>query len=181
MLVTRDKSIADRAALLRNQAFEEERFVHRHVGFNYRMTNIQAAIGVAQCQRILEKIRRKREMAAIYDDLLADEDSLQRPVKAEGCQPVSWMYGLVLRDAFGRNKHEVRDLLAAHRIETRSFFIPMHRQPVFQGGHRRWPDLRGHYPVSDRLGERGFYLPSGLDLTYDDQKRIIQQLLSCKH
>jgi len=180
MLVTRDKAIADRAVLLRNQAFEEERFVHRHVGFNYRMTNIQAAIGLAQCERFGEKIIRKREIAAIYDELLADEDSLQLPAKGADCEPVYWMYGVVLKDTFGRAKREVRDLLAARGIETRSFFVPMHRQPVFQGGARRWPDLRGRYPVSDVLGERGFYLPSGLNLAYDDQKWIVEQLLSCK-
>jgi perosamine synthetase len=180
MLVTHDRAIADRAALLRNQAFEEERFVHHHVGFNYRMTNIQAAIGLAQCERFAEKIRRKREIAATYDGLLAGEDSLQTPARGDGCEPVYWMYGVVLKDSFGATKREVRDRLSAHGIETRSFFIPMHRQPVFQDGHRRWPDLRGHYPVSDMLGECGFYLPSGLDLTYDDQQWIAEQLLSCK-
>jgi len=181
MLVTHDRAIADRAMLLRNQAFEEERFVHHHVGFNYRMTNIQAAIGVAQCERFAEKIRRKREIAAIYDELLADEGSLQAPAKGDGCEPVYWMYGVVLKDSFGSTKRDVRDRLQAEGIETRSFFIPMHRQPVFQDGNRRWPDLRGHYPVSDMLGDRGFYLPSGLSLTYDDQKWIVAQLLACKH
>ncbi len=180
MLVTRHQAIAERAALLRNQAFEEERFLHHHVGFNYRMTNIQAALGVAQCERLEEKIRRKRQIAAIYDELLVDEDDLQRPAAAAGCEPVYWMYGLVLRDGFGRSKREVRETLADRGIETRSFFIPMHRQPVFQGQHRRWPDLRGNFPVSEFLGEKGFYLPSGLDLTRDDQERIVEQLLLCK-
>jgi perosamine synthetase len=180
MLVTRRREIAERAALLRNQAFGEERFVHHQVGFNYRMTNIQAAIGLAQCERFDEKVRRKREIAAVYDGLLADEPTLQRPAHGVGCEPVWWMYGIVLRDSFGRTKTEVQDALAAQGIETRSFFMPMHRQPVFQGGHRRWPDLRGTYPVSDELGRSGLYLPSGLDLTYDDQVYVVEQLLACK-
>jgi perosamine synthetase len=180
MVVTNDAAIAERAALLRNQAFGEERFVHHHVGFNYRMTNIQAAIGCAQCERFDEKVARKREIAAEYDRLLCDEDALQLPARADGCEPVYWMYGVVLRDEFGRTKREVRERLAAAGIETRSFFVPMNRQPVFQGGHRRWPDLRGRFPVSEWLGERGFYLPSGLDLTPDDQAYIVERLLACK-
>jgi len=180
MLVTRSRKIAERAALLRNQAFGEERFVHEEVGFNYRMTNIQAAIGFAQCERFAEKVERKREIAAIYDDLLADETTIRRPAHADGCEPVWWMYGIVLKDSFGRTKQEVQEDLAAAGIETRSFFIPMNRQPVFQGGHRRWPDLRGDYPVSDELGAHGFYLPSGLDLTNNDQVYVIEQLLACK-
>ena len=181
MLVTRNAALAERAALLRNQAFGEERFVHNHVGFNYRMTNIQAAIGVAQCERMARKVRRKREIAAFYDDLLAEEEAIQRPAKAAGCEPAYWMYAILLKDSFGCGKAEVRDRLAEDGIETRSFFTPMHRQPVYQGGHRRWPDLRGDYPVSDVLGERGLYLPSGLNLTYDDQVHVVEQLRACKH
>jgi len=180
MVVTNDAATAERAALLRNQAFGEERFVHDHVGFNYRMTNIQAAVGYAQCERFDEKVARKRELAAEYYRLLANEDALQLPARGEGCEPVYWMYGVVLKDEFGRTRQEVCKRLEAAGIETRSFFVPMHRQPVFQGEHRRWPDLRGRYPVSERLGERGFYLPSGLSLTPDDQAFVVEQLLECK-
>jgi len=180
MVVTRDVGIADRAAMLRNQAFGEERFVHAQVGFNYRMTSIAAAIGLAQCERFADKVQRKRSIAAHYDELLADTDCVQRPAHGKGCEPVCWMYGVVLQDSFGRSKQEVRDELAAAGIETRSFFIPMNQQPVFQGGHRRWPDLRGSFPVSERLGERGLYLPTGLDLTREDQAWIIERLLECR-
>ena len=90
-----------RAALLRNQAFEQERFLHHHVGFNYRMTNVQAAIGLAQCERLTEKLRRKAQIARTYDELLADEPDVRRPARAPGCDPVCWMYGLVLEDGFG--------------------------------------------------------------------------------
>ncbi len=180
MLVTSDKALAERAALLRNQAFEQERFLHHHVGFNYRMTNVQAAIGLAQCERLTEKLRRKAQIARTYDELLADEPDVRRPARAPGCDPVCWMYGLVLEDGFGCSAREVRARLEGEGIETRAFFIPIHRQPVYQGGHRRWPDLRGLYPVSDELGQKGFYLPSGLNLTRDEQVRIVEQLLECK-
>ncbi len=180
MVVTSDRALADRAALLRNQAFEEERFLHNHVGFNYRMTNIQAAIGLAQCERLHEKVRRKMEIARVYDELLADEPTVRRQARAVGCEPVCWMYGLLLEDSFGRGSREVRQRLAAEGVETRSFFVPMHRQPVFQGGHRRWPDLRGDYPTSDDLGRRGLYLPTGLDLTPEDQRWIVDRLRACR-
>lgn len=180
MLVTRDGELAERAALLRNQAFTQERFVHHHVGFNYRMTNIQAAIGLAQCEQFEEKLQRKLEIAAVYDELLGDEPSIQRPVQADGCRNAYWMYGIMLRESFGRTKQQVRDRLQDAGIETRSFFVPMHRQPVYQGQHPRWPDLRGTYPVSDELSARGLYLPSGTDLTHDDQVYVVEQLLSLR-
>lgn len=181
MLVTQDESIAERAALLRNQAFGEERFVHHHVGFNYRMTNVQAAIGLAQCEQLAAKVQRKREIARRYDELLAHAtDVLQLPPAGTDGEPVYWMYGLVLKDAFGRSREAVRRRLADDGIETRGFFVPMNSQPVFQGGHRRWPDLRGSYPVSERLGRAGFYLPSGLNLTPADQQRVVERLLACR-
>jgi len=180
MVVTNDPRIAERAAKLANQAFGEERFVHEEVGFNYRMTNLQAAIGLAQCEKLAEKVHRKRELAAIYDELLTDEDTLQKPAKSLDCRPVWWMYGVVLDESFGASKREVQKALAARGVQTRSFFVPMHQQPVFQGTHPRWPDLRGDYPVSERLGRCGFYLPSGLDLTREDQAYVVGQLLACK-
>ncbi len=180
MLVTNDSRIAERAVLLRNQAFGEERFVHHDVGFNYRMTNIQAAIGCGQCEQFEEKIARKREIAATYDELLADENALQLPARAETCEPVCWMYGVVLGVGFGRSKQEVRSQLEQDGVETRSFLIPMNKQPVYQGGPSRRPDLRGKYPVSEWLGDCGFYLPSGGDLTREDQEYVVDQLRGCK-
>lgn len=180
MIVTNDGRIAERAALLRNQAFGPERFVHHDVGFNYRMTNIQAAIGYGQCEKFEEKLARKAEIAAVYEELLTGEPGLQLPARADGCDPVCWMYGVVLGDAFGRSKAEVRAQLEQAGVETRSFFIPMNRQPVFDGSNPRWPDLRGSFPVSEWLGEQGFYLPSGADLTRDDQEYVVEQLLRCR-
>ncbi|MEK6677455.1 MAG: DegT/DnrJ/EryC1/StrS family aminotransferase [Planctomycetota bacterium] len=180
MLVTKDERLARRAALLRNQAFGPERFVHHDVGFNYRLTNMQAAIGLGQCERFDKKVERKREIAAIYDELIGDEPSIQKPVELHGCKNVYWMYGVVLRDKFGRSKKEVRERLEKCGVETRSFFIPLNQQPVYQGTNPRWPDLRGKFPVSEDLAARGFYLPSGLDLTREDQEYVVEQLLACK-
>ena len=126
-------------------------------------------------------MQRKREIAGRYQQLLLDAtDVLQLPAEGVNSEPVCWMYGVVLKDAFGRTREDVRRRLAAYGIETRTFFVPMNRQPVFRGGHRRWPDLRGEYPVSEKLGERGFYLPSGLNLTSSDQERVVERLLACR-
>ncbi len=180
MVVTSDPEIAERVELLRNQAFEKERFVHRAVGFNYRMTNIQAAIGLAQCEKLADKVARKIEIADTYRELLIDCDDLQLPVCRSWASNVYWMFGVVLNTSFGRRGAEVREMLAQRGIETRSFFVPMNRQPVYQGTSDRWPDLRGHFPVSERLSEYGFYLPSGLSLTREQQEYVVSNLLECR-
>ncbi|NOT00525.1 MAG: DegT/DnrJ/EryC1/StrS family aminotransferase [Phycisphaerales bacterium] len=180
MLVTNDPAIAGRAALLRNQAFEQERFVHRAVGYNYRMTNIQAAIGLAQCETIDEKVARKIAIARRYDELLADCDDLITPICRRWAKNVYWMYGVRVKDSFGCSAAEVRRQLEQRGVETRAFFVPMHRQPVYQGQHPRWPALGGDFPVSDEWSQTGLYLPGGLSLTNEMQCHVIQQLLNCR-
>ncbi len=180
MVVTNNDRLAERARLLRDQAFEKERFVHRAVGFNYRMTNIQAAIGVAQCEKLDEKVARKIELARVYEELLADCPHLTLPVCKPWAKNVYWMFGLLLEPSFGHTATDVRTMLHDRGVDTRAFFVPMHRQPVYQGGDSRWPDLRGEYPVSDLLANRGFYLPSGMSLTRYAQEEVVRRLLSCR-
>ena len=180
MVVTNDAEIAERVRLLRNQAFGAERFVHHAVGFNYRMTNIQAAIGLAQCERLEEKINHKIEMARVYTELLAGEESLTLPYQAPWAKNVYWMYGILVNEGFGRTRDELRRMLAERGVDSRDFFCPLHLQPVYQGGNRRWPDLRGSFPVSERLGRRGLYLPSGYKVTPEIQKEVVNRLLDCR-
>jgi perosamine synthetase len=165
MVLTDDAVLADRLRLLRNLAFRRDRrFLHDELGFNFRMTNIQAALGVAQLERIEEVVQRKREIAARYRSGLIGIDSLLLPVEKPWARSVYWMYGIVLgagrpdAAAFGAT-------LAAAGVETRPFFLGMHRQPALLG--RGW--FAGEdYPVADRLAERGLYLPSGVGLTNDE-------------
>ena len=181
MIVTNNRELAERARLLRNQAFEEPRFVHRFVGVNYRITNIQAAIGLAQCEKIEEKVERKREIAWWYEGLLKDQPDLVLPYEAAWAKNVYWMYGVLLNDSFGRSKDEVMRLLKEKGVETRSFFHPMHQQPVFLSGKDpRFPDTSGHYPVSEELARRGLYLPSGLSLTKAQIEEVVEKLLECR-
>src|SRR5262249_11446768 len=149
--------------LLRDQGFEPPRFVHRVMGFNYRLTNVQAAIGLAQTEKADEKVEKKREIAGWYLSLLGQSGDVEVPAEAPGAKSVYWMFGVKLGASFPQGRDAVMEELKAKGVETRAFFCPMHRQPVFQGGgDARYPDVAGDYPVSDDLWKRGLYLPSGL-------------------
>lgn len=181
MVVSNDAEIAERARLLRNQAFEEPRFVHRFIGFNYRLTNIQAAIGLAQCEKIEEKVAQKREIAGWYTSLLRNEPYVTLPPEAPWARSVYWMYGILLHEPFGRSRADVMHLLKEQGIETRPFFHPLHRQPVFtQGRDPRFPDTQGEYPVAERLGRDGLYLPSGTNLTHEQVTEVAAAIRRCR-
>ena len=170
MVVTGDEGIAARARALKDLAFDPgRRFIHEEVGFNYRMTNIQAAIGVAQLERINDFVERRRAHAAAYHRLLGGIPGLTLPVEAPWAKNVYWMYGLQVGDAFGMTRDQLAARLAEEGIETRVFFHPMHAQPVF----RRMGLFRGERcPVSEMLGNRGLYLPSGSGLEEGEIREI---------
>ncbi len=181
LVVTHDAALAERMRLLRNQAFEEPRFVHRTIGFNYRLSNLQAAIGLAQCERLEDKVARKRAIAAWYGQALQQEPDVELPPEAPWARSVFWMYGMVLKPSFGRTRDELMRALKAKGIETRPFFHPMHLQPVFrEGKDARYPDVSGAYPVAERLGRDGLYFPSGLNLTQDDVRYIVEVFRQCR-
>lgn len=173
IVVTDDDALAAKCRELRNLCFvPPRRFVHYDLGWNFRMTNLQAAVGVAQLERLDEFIVRKREIGAIYTSLLGSLSTVQLPLPAtEGAANIYWVYGLVLHDDVPFDAFEAMARLARAGIGTRPFFFPMHKQPVFLN-----MGLFGSAscPVAERLGERGFYIPSGLALT-DGQAEIVAQ------
>jgi perosamine synthetase len=180
MVLCRDESIAERLRLLRNQGFQEPRFVHEVMAFNYRLTNIQAAIGVAQTELVEEKIARKRWIGQTYNDLLSGQPDLILPHEESWAKNVYWMYGIVLKDSFGVTKDDLMKKLKEKGVDTRSFFCPMSMQPLFKGSDQRFPDVSGDYPVSVDLWNRGLYLPSGLGLTQPQMEEVVEKLLECK-
>ncbi len=181
MIVCRDPALAERMRLLRSQGFREPRFVHDVVAFNYRMTNIQAAIGVAQTEKADDKVNRKRWIAETYTQLLADQPDLVLPYEAPWAKSTYWMYGVMLCDEFGAGKDEVMKQLKAKGVDTRSFFCPMHMQPVFtNGNHASYPDVSGQYPISADLWKRGLYLPTGLGLTREQLEESAAKLIECR-
>jgi perosamine synthetase len=163
MVVTDDQRLAERMRSLRNLCFRRDRrFLHSELGHNYRLTNVQAAIGVAQVERIATHIERKRRMAARYTERLKDVPGLVLPGERPEARSVFWMYGVVLKDEVPFDAPEFARRLRERGVDTRPLFLGMHEQPVFlERGLFR--DER--YPVAERLARRGLYLPSGLPLT----------------
>ncbi|CAD5372629.1 GDP-perosamine synthase [Rubrivivax sp. A210] len=164
MLVMDDDALAARCRRLRNLAFAPpRRFVHEELGWNLRMSNLQAALGCAQLERLDEFVARKRAMGARYTALLAGTPGLQLPLaRTADADSIYWVYGLVLADEVPFDADEAMRRLAARGVGCRPFFWPMHEQPVFL----RMGLFHGEQlPVAERLGRRGFYIPSGMALT----------------
>lgn len=168
MITTNNAQLATLARNLRDHAFSSERhFWHKYMGFNYRMTNMQAAVGVAQTEQLDKFVEARRRNAALYTQLLKDIPGLVTPPEAGYAKNVFWMYSLLVEDEFGLTRDQLRGFLAKRGIETRTFFIPMHLQPIY------YNQFKGQsYPVSEMLCQRGFYLPSASSLT-ENQIRYI--------
>lgn len=173
MVVTDDPGLAEYCASLRNLCFRpERRFVHDELGFNYRMTNLQAALGVAQLERLDEFIQKKRAIGRYYSEQLSRLADLELPLdRTPYAENIYWVYGIVLSDKLGFEAYEMMNRLAKLGVGTRPFFWGMHEQPVFQ----RMDLFSGEqHPVTERISRRGFYLPSGLGLDLEQQKCVVE-------
>jgi len=173
MITTNNAELADKARRLRNLAFTKPRFLHQEVGFNYRMTNLQAAVGVAQLERIEDIIETKRAIARKYTERLAGTRGLRLPIEKDYARNIYWMYGVVVDPEFGMDRDHLADALLERGIETRTFFCPLNLQPAYQrrGAIRELP-----CPQAVMLWERGMYLPSGCLLT-DQQITLVSQVI----
>jgi len=173
MVTTNDAEFERVVRRLRDHAFHPERhFWHEHVGFNYRMTNLQAAVGLAQTERIGDIIAARRRLQGWYHDRLRGCRGLRLPQEAAGMRSVYWMYGIRVDSSFGCTRHALREELAARGIETRSFFVPMHIQPVYID------QFRGQqFPVAENLCRSGLYLPTSEALTESDIDWICEQII----
>jgi perosamine synthetase len=162
MVVTNDDRLADRLRLLRNLAFTQPRFWHREAGYNFRMTGLQAAMGVEQVRKAEEIIADKRRVAAAYRRHLSGIPGLQLPVEQTWARHVYWMYGIAVEPEFGITRDQLAARLRAAGIDSRTFFCPMNQQPCL-----RKPADRAvpRCPVADRLWDTGMYLPSSTSLT----------------
>jgi perosamine synthetase len=163
MLTTSDRDLAERARALKNLAFgPKNRFMHTAVGFNYRMTNVQAAIGCAQMRSIDGVIERKRRLAGWYHNRLAGINGLQLPVERAYARNVYWMYHVELTGDLAARRDAVRGRLAQAGVETREGFVPANLQDVFlrQGWARA-----DSCPRANLAARSTFYLPSGPSLT----------------
>jgi perosamine synthetase len=171
MILTDDDDLAENCRELRNLCFKPgKRFVHERLGWNLRMTNLQAALGLAQLERLDEFLERKRWIGQCYNKCLNDLTGVQRPLpRTEYAENLYWVYGLVLDESHG-DAESMMMRLSREGIGTRPFFYPMHQQPVFR---ERGLFVMESYPVAERLCRQGFYVPSGLALIQKEIDRVI--------
>lgn len=175
MVMTNDGALAEKCRELRNLCFTaKRRFVHEQLGWNYRMTNLQAALGVAQLEQLDQFVDRKRHMGRYYTEAFRGLGSVQLPLPGTSyADNIYWVYGLVLDDEVSFDAREAMAKLGREGIGTRPFFYPMHKQPVFANMGL----FEGEsYPVAERLADRGFYIPSGLGLGDDEMARVADKV-----
>ena len=173
MIVTNDERFAKKTSSLRNLAFQDTtRYLHEYLGYNFRMSNILAALGYAQFSRISEFISKKRDMAKKYSSGLSKIPGICLPIEKSWAKNVYWMYGIIIKKEFGMTRDELREFLSKRGIGTRTFFVPMHKQPgLIQKGLFKNNEK---FPISEDLSENGLYIPSGLTITNDEILYVIE-------
>jgi len=170
MVTTNDDALAAKLRLFRGQGMDlARRYWFPVIGYNYRMTNIQAAIGLAQMETIEKSISDRAQIAAWYDEALKDlKDHIVLPKSVESIKQVYWMYNIFLREGDARRRDGVMRELDEMGIETRPVFYPMHVLPPYKEDTA--------YPVADRWAQRGINLPTYQALTKADVERVASSL-----
>lgn len=169
MLTTDDGELAEQARWLRDHGMSPtERYWHPVIGYNYRLTNIQAALGVAQMERIEEFIARKRAIAARYSELLESTPGVVLPPEEAWAKNVYWMYSVLIGDAFGLSRDALMAHLKTRGIDSRPFFRPIHTMPPYVTDQP--------LPISERLSRQGINLPSSVMLTDHDIRRVVHAI-----
>jgi len=174
MVLTSDKKMAERASSYRNLCFNpSRRFYHTELGHNFRMTNLQAAIGVAQMERIEEFVQIKRRLGAHYREGLSQIEGIKYQIEKSWAKMVYWMYCIEIDPLLGMDAEQMMIELGKRGIGTRPFFIGMHEQPVF----RDLGLFAGEcYPITERISRQGLYLPSGLSLTEREIDEVVESV-----
>lgn len=169
VVVTDDQALAERCFFLQNHArYAENPYWHTEIGFNYRMTNLQAALGVAQLEQIDEFIAIRRRNAAAYAARLAEVPGITLPPQADGVENVYWMFAPLIEPEFGLDRDALMVRLREQGIDSRPFFYPIHTMPMYQRGQS--------LPVAESLAARGINLPSGANLTESQIDYICETL-----
>ncbi|MBO9591139.1 DegT/DnrJ/EryC1/StrS aminotransferase family protein [Devosia sp.] len=174
MILADDPEIIARIRFMRNLAFDSQRrYIHAELGWNYRMTNLQAALGCAQMEKLPRNVELKRKIGAAYNNALGDVEGLRLPIaQTDFAENIYWVYAVVLEDTINADASQVMAALGKHGVGTRHFFYPLHMQPALIN---RYPSLATQrLPNSEKLAERGFYVPSGLGMNLNDIPEISQ-------
>lgn len=174
MILTDDENIADECRKIRNLYFTADRYIHQKIGSNFRMTNLQAAVGVAQLEKIEEHVQVKRKQGKLYNELLSDIEDITLPVaRTEYADNIYWIYGIVLGENYAVNASELITLLREKGVGARNFFYPVHLQPVYtKDGYFKDEKC----PHAEKLYQKGLYIPTGTGMT-EQQVYIVAQRL----
>jgi perosamine synthetase len=166
MVVTNDDAIAKKVRLLKGQGMDaDKRYWFPVVGYNYRMTNIEAAIGLAQIENIGKFLEKRRLIARWYDESLKDIPGITLPAEKDYALHSYWMYTILIEDGFGKNRDEVIELFQKNGVETRPVFYPMHVMPVYKEDSDR-------LKCAEEVASKGINLPTFYELTEEDVKFV---------
>ena len=178
MVLTADEEIAREAKKLRDLHHSDlKRFVHDGIGYNYRLTNIQAGIGLGELSHVDEYLIRKETMAKRYNTGLANTAGLKLPASKPNVKNVYWMYAVLIEpEKFGMTRDTLREALAKNGVETRDFFYPPEEQPVLKKILRNEKFKNAAY-----AGHNGLYLPSGLAITDEQIDYVIECIKKIKN
>ena len=176
MVVTNDPILRDRCRSLRNLCFQKnKRFIHNELGWNYRMTNIQAALGIAQLEKLDKTINIKLQIGRKYNKFLENVPQIKIPLmETNYAKNIYWVYGILIEPSFG-DAQKVINLLSKLKINTRPFFYPMHKQPVFK---KMGLFKNQTFKISNYLYNQGLYLPSGLTMNNEKIESVVKKLKS---
>jgi perosamine synthetase len=176
MALSNDVRLYDRLRYLKNLSFPlgtHREYIHDEIGYNFRMSNVHAAIGCAQLEHVDEYVQMRRRNAALYTERLRGIPGLKLPVERSYATNTYWMYGVLCEEEFGVSRDGLMERLAVRGIETRKFFNPMHLQKsVRQHGFRAASAM----PVSEHLADTGLYLPSSSSLDLEDIERVAESI-----
>ncbi len=179
-VLTRNNDYAEKARRYINLYFgKDERFAHDDIGYNFRMTNMQAALGVSQLEQINFFIKRKKEIGNWYKIAFRDCETVEFQKTIGDVEHIYWMYTVVIKEDIKMNANDAMKFLKQNGIGTRNLFKGIHLQKPIQDYLLR-EDINAEYPVTEKLYKKGFYLPSGINLTNDDILRIVDKVKKFK-
>jgi len=171
MVVTNRADLSEKIRLLRNHGMSpEHRYWHLELGYNYRMTNLQAALGVAQLEKVQTLLAKRRRLFEIYNGKLGSIPGVTLPPSAPWADSVCWLYTILIdKTVFGMSRDALMESLREENIETRPMFIPLHLQPLYRDG-----SSSRSFPNAEMLAHRGLSLPSSANLRVADVERVAE-------
>lgn len=174
IITTDSDTLDEESRKFRDLYHSDTRFIHEKIGYNYRITNLQAALALGQLEHVEEYVSKKINMAKRYHHNLRSINSIILPKSETDIKHVHWMYAVRLENDNQITKDQVRKRLFEKGIDTRDFFYPPSSQPALEP----YIDKSSSYPITDLISRTGFYLPSGLALTDSEIDKVSEVLIS---